>query len=273
MENSRIAIVWNSTKPGAEACARVVAERAEKYGFSVMTTCEFPVKKTTLENCRLCCVIGGDGTILGAVPGATANNVPVFGINLGKLGYLANYAAKDIERDLEMIFSGKFRQVPHALLECRVGPAGTPLYALNDIVIKSKDAFRLTTLRVDSREHGLLNTFRGDGLIFATSTGSTAYSLSAGGPLVHSEADVFVMTPLSPHTLSNRTIVLPRAMHLEVSNENPGVPAAVAVDGRTPLSLEAGEKVFIELSQKKINILQPESLSEFEILRTKLKWV
>lgn len=272
MKISRIAIIWNRTKTGAETCAGTVAEQAKKHGIDVRIAQEFPVKKETLSDCQLCCVIGGDGTILGVVSSAVANDVPIFGINLGKLGYLANYAAKNIERDLAAIFEGDYRLVPHTLLECKLG-AGTSLLALNDIVIKAKDPFRLTTLRVDSCECGEINTFRGDGLIFTTSTGSTAYSLSAGGPLIHSETDVFAMTPLSPHTLSNRTIVLPRAMSLQVLNENESVPVALAVDGNVLLEPCENEKIFIKLSEKKLNILQPKSLSEFEILRTKLKWV
>ncbi|MCR5184042.1 MAG: NAD(+)/NADH kinase [Opitutales bacterium] len=273
MKISRIAIVWNRTKAGAEACAKAVAEQAGKRGMGVLMTSDVPVKTESLEACQLCCVIGGDGTILGAVASAVANNTPIFGINLGKLGYLASYEAANIEKDFEAIIRDDYRQVSHTLLECTIGAAGTPFLALNDIVIKTKDVCRLATLRVEACGCGEINTFRADGLIFSTSTGSTAYSLSAGGPLIHSEAEVFAMTPLNPHTLTNRTIVLPRSMHLQVFNENENVPVVAVVDGRILLGLPENERIFIRVSTQKLTILQPRILSEFEILRTKLKWV
>lgn len=206
MKISRIAIIWNCAKPGAEACLDAVVAVAEKHGVATQISKNQPIDRDVLAGTQLCCVIGGDGTILGVVESAVLNRVPIFGINLGKLGYLANYSAKDIERDLEDALAGRCRKVSRSLLECSLAddPAGTRRLALNDVVIKASENFQMTALRVDSAEHGTINTFRGDGLIFSTATGSTAYSLGAGGPLIHTDADVFALTPLCPHTLSNR---------------------------------------------------------------------
>ncbi|MBR6798210.1 MAG: NAD(+)/NADH kinase [Opitutales bacterium] len=275
MQIRKLAILWNAEKDGAEICARSVADAAKKLGAEVVLTSGHPVPVSFLENADACCVIGGDGTILGAVESAAENGVPIFGINRGKLGYLANYAAEDLPQCVKDVFAGRFRRVPHRLLECRLAndTAGTRRLALNDVVIKAWENFKMTALRVDSRDYGHVNTYHGDGLILTTSTGSTAYSLGAGGPLIHSDAEVFALNPICPHTLSNRTLVLPKSMEIEIRNESPSVPVGISIDGRTPLAGESAFPLRIRLSDTRLDILQPEGLSEFDILRKKLRWV
>lgn len=270
----KLAILWNSEKLGAQSCAEAVAEAARKLGAQVVLTHAHPVPVEFLAGADACCVIGGDGTILGAVESAVANAVPIFGINRGKLGYLANYAEEDLPQCVEDVFAGRFRRVSHRLLECRFADddgAETRL-ALNDVVVKAWENFKMTALRVDSREHGFINTYHGDGLILTTSTGSTAYSLGAGGPLIHSDADVFALSPICPHTLSNRTLVLPPDMEIEIRNETPGVPVGISIDGRTPRAGETAFPLRVRLSETRLDILQPPGLSEFDILRKKLRW-
>ena len=201
--------------------------------------------------------------------------MPIFGVNRGKLGYLANYAEEDLPRCVEDVFAGRCRKVAHRLLECRLAAdaPGTRRLALNDVVVKAWENFKMTALRVDSRTHGYINTYHSDGLILTTSTGSTAYSLGAGGPLIHSDADVFALSPICPHTLSNRTLVLPADMEIEIRNETPGVPVGISVDGRTPLPGESAFPIAVRMSDARLDILQPEGLSEFDILRKKLRWI
>ena len=275
MQIRKLAILWNAEKDGAKNCAEAVAASAEKLGADVVLTSEHPVPVDFLKDADACCVIGGDGTILGAVESAAIHGVPIFGINRGKLGYLANYAAEDLPQCVEDVFAGRFRKVPHRLLECRTAGdfAGIRRFALNDVVIKAWENFKMTALRVDSRDYGHVNTYHGDGLILTTSTGSTAYSLGAGGPLIHSDADVFALNPICPHTLSNRALVLPRSMEIEIRNESPHVPVGISIDGRTPLSGDFAFPLCIRLSDTHLDILQPEGLSEFDILRKKLRWV
>lgn len=275
MKISRIGVIWNSAKPGAEACLDAVLAAAEKHGIATQISKNHPIDRDVLAGTQLCCVIGGDGTILGAVESAVRNRVPIFGINLGKLGYLANYSATHIEHDLEAVFSGNCRTVSRSLLECRLAndPENVRRYALNDIVIKAWENFQMTSLRVDSAEYGTINTFRGDGLIFTTPTGSTAYSLGAGGPLIHSDAEVFALTPLCPHTLSNRAVVFPQSMEIRVDNVSREVPVGISLDGNAPLSGEKAFPLTLKMSSDRVEILQPPELSEFEILRTKLRWV
>lgn len=275
MQIRKLAILWNAEKAGAEDCARLVAKTAETLGATVAVTHEHPVPVDFLRDADACCVIGGDGTILGAVASAAANNVPIFGINRGKLGYLANYTAEDVPHCIEDVFAGKFRTVSRQLLECTLaGTSGDVSYlALNDIVIKARENFKMTVLRVDTRAHGLINTYHGDGLILTTSTGSTAYSLGAGGPLIHPGANVYAINPICPHTLTNRALVLPQSLEIEIHNETPGIPVGISIDGRLPLSDENAFPLSVRLSSISLNILQPEELSEFDILRKKLRWV
>lgn len=274
MKVSRIAIIWNCEKSGAETCLDKVIAVAEKHGIATQISKNYPIDKEALTGTQLCCVIGGDGTILGIVESAVRNKVPIFGINLGKLGYLANYSAKNIEQDLESIFSGQYRIVSRSLLECTLSnnPENTRRLALNDIVIKAWENFKMTALSVSSTEHGHVNTFHGDGLIFTTPTGSTAYSLGAGGPLIHSDAEVFALTPLCPHTLSTRSVVFPQTMEIRVDNVS-DVPLGISIDGNVPISGKNAFPLTIKMSNNRVEILQPTTLSEFEILRTKLRWV
>ena len=271
MRIRKLAVLWNAEKAGALDCARAVAEAAEKLGAETVLTNAHPVPTDFLSGADACCVIGGDGTILGAVESAAANGVPIFGVNRGKLGYLANYAEEDLPRCVEDVFAGRCRKVAHRLLECRLAAdaPGTRRLALNDVVVKAWENFKMTALRVDSRTHGYINTYHSDGLILTTSTGSTAYSLGAGGPLIHSDADVFALSPICP----NRTLVLPADMEIEIRNETPGVPVGISVDGRTPLSGENAFPIAMRMSDARLDILQPEGLSEFDILRKKLRWI
>ncbi len=275
MQIRKLAILWNAEKDGAESCARAVADAARKLGADVALTSAHPVPVAFLENADACCVIGGDGTILGAVESAVTHAVPIFGINRGKLGYLANYAAEDLPQCVEDVFAGRFRKVPRRLLECRLAgdAAGTCRFALNDVVIKAWENFKMTALRVDSPDYGYVNTYHGDGLILSTSTGSTAYSLGAGGPLIHSDADVFALNPICPHTLSNRTLILPGSMEIEIRSESPNLPVGISIDGRTPIAGDTAFPLNIRLSETHLDILQPEGRSEFDILRKKLRWV
>lgn len=275
MQIRKLAILWNAAKNGAEACAEAVKIEAERLGATTIISDLHPVPDDFLAGTDACCVIGGDGTILGAAQSAGMHGVPIFGINQGKLGYLANYSTENVAQSVEDVFAGRFRRVPHRMLECRLAgdTAETCRLALNDVVIKAIHNFKMIAIRVDAPAHGFVNTYHGDGLIFTTSTGSTAYSLGAEGPLIHSQADVFALNPICPHTLSNRALVLPSHMELEVRNDSPTVPVGISIDGRKPLPGSTAFPIHIRLSDVCLDILQPEGMSEFEILRKKLRWI
>lgn len=267
----RLAIVTNLTKPGAVALAEELAAVAREMSVTAAVLTDFPLKENALEGFDACAVLGGDGTLLGAVRPAVRAQVPLFGINRGKLGFLANYSSDNAKESLREVLAGEFQTVRRALLECRT-EEGHHALALNDVVLKAADPSRLVRLRVFSQQSGLLNVYRGDGLILCTPTGSTAYNLGAGGPLLDPAADVFALTPICPHTLSNRSVILPRGTVIEIEEEERHEALSLAVDGGTFLATCTSFPVQVRIAEETLPLLQPKGLSHYELLRTKLKW-
>ncbi len=265
----KIALVVNLAKAGACALAGELEAVAAARGVAVVRTEEHPVPEGFLAGCDACCVLGGDGTILGAVAEALRHGVPIFGVNRGKLGFLANYPAETAAADFAGVLDGRGSRAELSLLEC-VTADGRVYPALNDIVIKAGDVFRMAKLAVHCGE-GFVNTYRADGLVFSTPTGSTAYNLGAGGPLIVPGAEVFAMTPICPHTLTNRSVIFPADSVIRVEKEDTGDRVVVSVDGLDPLS---GELFPLTLrhAARRLPILRPAGLSHFDILRAKLKW-
>ncbi len=267
----RLAIVTNLTKPGAAALSEELAAVARERGVAVAVLTDFPLAATALEGFDACAVLGGDGTLLGAVRPAVRAQVPLFGINRGKLGFLANYSSENAKESLSEVLAGEFQTVRRALLECRTGE-GHHALALNDVVLKAADPSRLVRLRVFSQQAGLINVYRGDGLILCTPTGSTAYNLGAGGPLLDPVAEVFALTPICPHTLSNRSVILPRGTVIEIEEEERHEALSLAVDGGTFLATCTSFPVQVRVAEETLPLLQPKGLSHYELLRTKLRW-
>jgi NAD+ kinase len=209
---------------------------------------------------------------LGVVAQAAEFRVPVFGINRGKLGFLANHPSENAAESLLAVLRGDFQMSKRALLAS--GPAGgrRRALALNDVVISAGQDARMTRLRV-SVDGVFVNSFLCDRLIVTTPTGSTAYNLSAGGPLIDPGAEVFAITPVCPHTLSNRSLIFPRGRILSVEDESEEAALSVSVDG-VSLPLERGAfPLEISLAAENFMLLQPPGFSHFELLRNKLRWV
>lgn len=267
----KLAIVVNANKPGAAELGLQLQARARALGVETLISDEFPIPVGLLEGCQLCCVIGGDGTILGVVNEAVRRNVPVMGVNLGTLGFMANFAAGELLASFKEVLAGGFRVLPRSLLQVRCAD-GSEKLALNDVVIKSTDA-HLARLEVHS-DGKFINTFAADGLIVSTPTGSTAYNLSAGGPIVHPETHVMVLTPVNPHTLSNRSLVLDgkRTLHIKVPDDTTS-RVGIAADGVSIFPSGVSFPIRISmLSDCNFQLVHPREYSHFQILRTKLHW-
>ncbi len=263
-----LVLVVNRAKPRAQEIGTAFREHACRVGLRVMVTEDYPVTVEALRGADVCCTIGGDGTILGATEAATELGLPIVGINLGKLGFMATYQPEENERLALDLLSGNYRISRRSLLFCRSADGGRRL-ALNDVVIRTH-APRLVSLQVRAGEE-YLNHFRADGLIFATPTGSTAYNLSAGGPIVHPDSPILIVTPICPHTLSNRSIILHERTPLEVSINEQENFCSVSIDGKEwqpaphlPLRLE--------VASRQLQLIQPVGSSYFELVRTKLQW-
>ncbi len=266
----RIAFVVNAQKPGALALAAALAAQARAAGATVKRTTRFPLPSGWLRGQHACCVIGGDGTLLGVVREAAAARVPVIGVNRGSLGFLTTFSEAEARAGFAALLAGRHRVVDRSLLECRL-PDGKRELALNDVLLKDASGSRLVRLEVTANGR-LVTEYSCDGLVFSTPTGSTAYNLSAGGPLIQPEAAVIAMTPICPHTLSNRAIIFPESVKLRVFNRSSRARLIVAVDGRRSLCACHDEPVEILLSRHRLGLVQRPGHEHFAIIRAKLKW-
>lgn len=223
----------------------------------------------------LAVVIGGDGTMLHAVSLLGEFEKPVAGIHVGTLGFLTTCRHDEIKAFADAIATGRFTTSVRTLLEATWHRAGKPaqqFIALNEVTLARGDTGRLVSLR--ARVNGeTLNDYRADGLIIATPTGSTAYSLSAGGPLIAPEASVFLITPICPHSLSQRALVISDDTAIELSADNGDFgPMLFTVDGRDSVHVECGDRIEVRKAARSFHLLRLEGWSFYEALRQKLGW-
>lgn len=222
-------------------------------------------------SCDLAVVVGGDGTMLGAARGLASSGVPLVGINLGRLGFLADISPDTMEVLLGPILLGEVDAEERFLLTAQVN-GGEPYVALNDVVIHKWNTARMIEFET-SIDGVFVNIQRSDGIIIATPTGSTAYALSGGGPLLHPALDAIALVPICPHTLSNRPLVVGGSSRIEirVCGFDHG-HAHIACDGQTDLPLAPDSQVMIERSAHPVRLLHPRGHDYYEILRAKLGW-
>jgi NAD+ kinase len=220
-------------------------------------------------------VVGGDGTLLKAAHAVADRPVPLVGVNLGKLGFLADITPERLQDDIAAILKGDCSREQRLLLDsCLLRAAGalqcTP--ALNDVVVQKADGGRLIEFEthVDGR---FVCAHRADGMVVATPTGSTAYALSAGGPILHPGLDAIALVPICPHTLGDRPIVVSGGAEIEIVVTNThGGRAQATWDGQQTQSLVAGDRVQVRRSQRNITFIHPHGYDYYKILRTKLHW-
>ena len=220
---------------------------------------------------------GGDGTLLDAARAVvdSGTDVPLMGINLGRLGFLTEVGRADMLRALEAVMAGETRIEPRLLLVGRVMRERRSIgerLALNDIVVTRGALSRMIEMDVDVNAQFVCHV-KADGLIVATATGSTAYNLSAGGPIVHPDLDAVVLTPIAPHTLTQRPIVLPGSAQIALRPIiDPLADIVVTFDGQFGLPLEPGDLVELARAPRVLRLLRTSSRSHFDMLREKLKW-
>lgn len=219
-------------------------------------------------------VLGGDGSIMRAARQMDCRQLPVIAVNLGKLGFLADVSVAELEEVLRDFCAGKLPLIEHLMFDCSVlrdGQAIRRQKGLNDVVVHAGTPFNLVNvnLYVDSE---LVTTYSCDGLIVSTPVGSTAYCLSAGGPILRKTLQAFVVLPISPHTLTNRPVVdsAERMFELEVLQPNPGT--SVVVDGRMLTNLESGDRVRVVQADTRFKLVAAPGHSYYRTLREKLGW-
>ena len=223
----------------------------------------------------LAVVIGGDGTMLHAVSLLGNFQKPVAGIHVGTLGFLTSCRHEELAQFVGAIASGRYSTSVRTLLDAtwhRPGKSPKKFIALNEVTLARGDTGRLVSLRARVNDE-MLNDYRADGLIIATPTGSTAYSLSAGGPLIAPEAGVFLITPICPHSLSQRALVISDTSVIELSsNDADSGPMLFTVDGRDSVHVEPGDRIEVSKASRSFHLLRLEGWSFYEALRQKLGW-
>ena len=217
--------------------------------------------------------MGGDGTLLSAARELAGSNQPILGVNLGRLGFLADVTFKNLEQDLGKVLSGQYREDTRFLLQSSLLPSNQLIgKAMNDIVVHAHDSLRMIEFEVYINGR-FVNSQRADGLVISTPTGSTAYSLSAGGPILDVDLDALVLVSVCPHALSNRPLVVAANSVIEIIlSENNTETGLVTCDGRPSHTLEPGERIEIRRDQAKVSLLHPEDHDHYSILRAKLEW-
>ncbi|HSH15905.1 MAG TPA: NAD(+)/NADH kinase [Verrucomicrobiae bacterium] len=280
----RFGLVANLDKPFCQRAVPQAAECLRRLGGSLVvdqaTAGLLSEAVTTLEDTAavarvvdVLLVFGGDGTMLRAGRETAGSGTPIFGINTGHLGFLTGSNLRQMPEALEQIAAGSFRVADRAVIEARGRVADRPfeLLALNDVVISRGASSRVIELEVLVNGE-LLTRYRADGLIISTPTGSTAYSLSAGGAIVSPEADVFALTPICPHTLSNRSVIVSLKSKLQVKVLNDKPATILSADGQVVQELAGGVEVTMRRSRRRVKLVQLNGQSFFGTLRAKLHW-
>jgi NAD+ kinase len=283
MHPKTIGLIAHTGKPGVGELIKSLTAEFTRFSMSVLLEKETAAvsgqrSDTTIAQlggkADLLVVVGGDGTILNVAGHLGESSPPIFGINVGSLGFLTCVSSPAFREAVECIAQGKMTFSNRALLEVVLRDSRKkhkPMIALNDAVFSRGELSRLIRLR--TRVNGeALTEFNADGLIIATPTGSTAYSLSAGGPILEPESGVFVITPICPHVLTNRSIIVSEKSMIEVEASEPDYPVYLTVDGREPVRITKDATVEIRKAKKTLQLAAMPDMSFFSVVRQKLKW-
>lgn len=281
MENKQITSVGIVVKPGHAAARETACEISTWLRSRGIAQLGEPISADEIKadnhlslDADLIVVLGGDGTMISTARLVGDGDVLVLGINYGSLGYLTDFRIEEMFPALEAIIAGDYEIDRRVMLDAEHWRGADKLIAgrvLNDVVINKAALARIININVNLNAL-FVNTFRADGLIVATPTGSTAYNLSAGGPIVYPSMNAVVLTPICPFTLTNRPIVVPDGAEIELilDDENEGV--VLSLDGQTGYPMIARDRVLIRKSKATFNLVQPANRNYFDVLRDKLKW-
>ncbi len=226
------------------------------------------------EESDLLLVLGGDGTLLAAARAAAPRGVPILPVNLGSLGFLTSFTRDELYPALEETLAGRHAVSERVMLRVEHHQGGDTQHlhlALNDAVINKGALARMIELELLIDAHFVCR-YRADGLIVSSPTGSTAYSLSAGGPIMHPGVEAFLLTPICPHTLSDRPIVVQDSARIEVRLLKKSAAVYLTMDGQTGTQVEASDRIVISKAERRLKLIQPPQKNYFEILRNTLKW-
>jgi NAD+ kinase len=284
MQLNKIGVVVGPQKPDAIAVVAELVEWCALRKIELRATPEVAAQvrcaslliegEELAEAVDLLVVLGGDGTMLGASRLIGTRRIPVLGINFGYLGYLTEFTLQEMFAALDDIRAGNFWLEGRMLFDVSVVREEQVVEvqrALNDAVINQGALAKM--IELECYVNGdFVNRFRADGMIVSTPTGSTAYSLSAGGPIVFPSMSAIILTPICPHTLSNRPVVVPGEAVVEITFKKADDGVMLTIDGQHGMSLQRSDRVRIQRSATTFEIVRPRQRNYFEVLRTKLKW-
>jgi NAD+ kinase len=283
MKIKRIGIVANIEKENIAGHVKSLKKWLEEKGVKVFLEMEISEKihlagglkwKELAQKSELVVVLGGDGTMLRTARYLAGHRVPILGINMGSFGYLTEVNLNEINSTLELIIQGKFVTEKRMMLDVSVRHGKTVASVgsvLNDVVINRGDLSRMNELEVEVNGN-YLTTYKGDGLIISTPTGSTAYSLSAGGPIVFPGKELIIINPICPHTLTNRPIIFSEDSNLKVTLWSKDEGAMLTLDGQEAYKIKSGDIVTVRRSRHVTMLVLSPYRSYAEILRSKLGW-
>lgn len=280
---ARLGIITKPSEPRAAELAALIARWAAEREINLFVNdrvTDLPPgtfsasAREIAGNCDLLIVLGGDGTMISTARLVAGRGTQVLGINLGTLGYLTEFAAEEAIPALEYVIRGNYEVDKRMMLDWRVLRDGDQVgagTALNDVVLNKSALARIIDIDCWVGTH-YVTGYRADGLIVATPTGSTAYNLSAGGPIIARGAEAISICPICPHTLTNRPLVLPFDVEIKLQMNTREQEVMLTSDGQTGLPLMDADKVEIRKSEKTFNTVCSKDRDYFEILRSKLKW-
>jgi NAD+ kinase len=231
-------------------------------------------REEVAEQSQLLLVLGGDGTLLAAARVAARLGIPILPINMGSLGFLTSFTIEEMYPALEQVLAGRFSCSERVMLDVELHRDAEVIErqsVVNEAVINKGALARMIDLQL-TIDADFVCRYRADGLIVATPTGSTAYSLSAGGPIVHPAVESWIITPICPHTLSDRPVVVRDSSLIEVHLSGDTESVFLTLDGQTGIPMQAADVVRMRRASERLRLIQPAQKSYFEILRSKLKW-
>lgn len=274
------------SKPGIESAAATISglvdwlrERKREVRYDEQTAVYLGrsdglARGDVPKGCQLMVVLGGDGTLLSAARAVGGSEIPLLAVNLGGLGFLTAITVDEIFPELERAFEGEHRIGHRRMLHCELWRGGklvAQYEALNDVVLNKAALARMieVEIRVSDR---FVAKYRADGLIVATPTGSTAYSLSAGGPIVYPTVSALCITPICPHMLTYRPVILPDETEISIICRAEKEMAYLTIDGQVGEPLEGEDNIICRRSEKRVHLIRPPRMMFFDVLREKLSW-
>jgi NAD+ kinase len=279
-----VGIISKPTKPELERIAPQVAEWLRTRGYEVYVDPEtakhlpgYPVverERMAEKRPQFVIVLGGDGTMLAAARAVAQAGIPIVGVNLGSLGFLTEVPLRELYPTLDALVENRCTVEPRSMIHChllRQGERITHYDAMNDAVIAKSAIARIIEFEIKVNDQ-FVTTYRADGLIVATPTGSTAYSLAAGGPIVAPDVQAFVITPISPHMLTHRPLVVNDSSEVKVVVKTVQEEAFLTVDGQVGIPVLDGDLLTCRRSARQVHLLRLSDRTFFDVLRTKLRW-